>query len=207
LQEISSVFFVSKKLRVAALKAWHLLLSQDNLHAPAIDDGDNLGTATGKNEMRDAARLMVDFLSKEKNEVLPDWRNSSVSSMSVYSREDSISSSFIDKPDDDLKSTATCVSLKKLEELESSQIHAEFMKTVGTDLLLDSFHLTKITGDRPLFTAGMMALKQHNLFQSLGIHRHAVAQFFVGVEDVFEPRGTLAALLTIQRSRQGHRIL
>lgn len=175
MQEIGSVRFVSKELRHSALKAWQLLLKQDNLYAPAISDdsSDDGGNAGQRNEMKEAARLIVDFVAQGNNHVALDWHTESERS----SKSSAILANIGDADLDSVRAP-----LEMLSQLKTSD-QAEYMKTVGTNLLLDSFHLTKITANRPLFTAGMMALKHHNLIADLRINEDAVARFLIKVED------------------------
>ena len=168
MQEVSSVRFVSNNLRSSALKAWHLLLEQNDLYAPAID-GSMTNSTLRFDDPRKAARLMVD-LHSSRNDFTFAWTD-----RDDYSRAATPGrrSSYSELADDE------CF----LEELEAADEHAEYMQTVGADLLLDSFHLAVITDNRPLFTATMMSLKQHNLIEDLGLDRGTVAQFLMKVEE------------------------
>ena len=176
MQEVSSVRFVSKKLRNSALKAWHLLLEQKDLHAPAISAVTSIErqySSSLTNDTRKAARLMVDLYSRD-NDFTPAWLADS-----SFTSTQGMRSSHVDLADVFEKQDIACM----LEKLETDDDHAEYMSTVGADLLLDPFHLTTITDSRPLFTATMMSLKQHSLIEDLRLDRDAVAGFLMKVED------------------------
>ena len=188
LQEVSSVRFVSKKLQESAKKAWHLLLNSDNLNAPAIEEGAFYGdTSERRIEMRDAARLVVNMFSENQNVSFtgaadPWSSNFSLSSTDLLPDCTRPKNKTPSPSAMDLNDRAGC-SLAMLEKLETADDNTEFLKTVSANVLLNTFHLKEITGDRPLFTAAMMALKHHNLIAELGIDRDAVARFLVKVED------------------------
>ena len=121
---------------------------------------------------------MVDFFSRENNEAALDWDIESRGA----SRRDSFASG---NQQDTRLMNSPRIPLEMLDRLATTE-HPEFMKTVGTNLMLDSFYLNKITDDRPLFTATMTALRHHDLIVALQINEDAVARFLVQVEDGYE---------------------